>query len=198
MKALILAPHGDDEVLGCGGYLAKNPGTSHVVYLAKHNGVRSEETRLVKEYLDFESSNLNLIDTQFYKEDISRVADSLNEIIINLSPTTIFIPYPSVHQDHQFTYHTSLIALRKFTGTILSYEYLEGQSFFIKSSPNMYLELTGELLNKKIHALTLYKSQIKEGRDIEAILGLAKMRGYESHCKLAEAYQLIKGRLQGE
>jgi len=194
-KNIIIAPHADDEVLGCGGFLSYYPKKSYVILMSRHERERMDEFYSVSKSLQFLHESLGLSDRFFSKNFVSETADRLETIISDIVPEKVFIPYPSIHQDHRYTYEVSLIALRKFVGNIYLYEYPEGVSHFGRFTPNTYLPLSEDLLHQKITALHLYKSQIKEGRDAPATKGLAAIRGLECHCNFAEAYQLIKGRL---
>jgi LmbE family N-acetylglucosaminyl deacetylase len=195
-STLIIAPHADDEVLGCGGLIVQNPGTCHVLLMMEVKDNRRQDLIKVSEELSFTWKSLNLRDRYMHQFSISETADKITEAIKIRQPKRIFIPYPSLHQDHKFTYDVALVASRKFKGDIYLFEYPEGSSHFIKPKPNVYLPITASDLEMKINAFSLYESEIKDGRDAEAIRALAVIRGYECHSKYAEAYELLKGYIE--
>ena len=54
MKRLVLAPHCDDETLGCGGLLAKHPDECGVVVVSAPDEVRRKEFEVAKDILGWE------------------------------------------------------------------------------------------------------------------------------------------------
>ena len=60
--------------------------------------------------------------------------------------------------------------------------------------PNVFVDIS-DTLNKKIKALSVFKSQLSEfpdARSLEAVDALAKYRGALMHFKAAEAFMLIR------
>jgi len=193
-KSLIISPHADDETLGCGGYMAANPGC-HVVLMAKHSNDRVEEFIESSKVLKFTYTLLDLPDGYMYMMPIPDVAQKIKRISEQDDYRNAFVCYPSIHQDHQFTHNVSLIGLRRFPGDVLEYEYPEGSSYYTRMIPTSYFAMNDEIMNTKIEAMRRYKSQICDNRDEQSLVGLASIRGLENLSSYAEAYRLIKGRL---
>ena len=64
-----------------------------------------------------------------------------------------------------------------------------------KFDPNFYLELSEELLQKKINAMQAYQSEwsnLKASRSPDGLKILAMYRGIETGVKYAEAFKLIR------
>ena len=62
-----------------------------------------------------------------------------------------------------------------------------------KFKPNIYIDIS-KYLNKKIKAMKIYKSEIKNHpfpRSSETIRSLATIRGSEVNLKFAEAFELV-------
>lgn len=196
-KTLVISPHCDDEVLGCGGAIA-NRDEVFVYYLGVdvfhvvNRDVRLQEVEAVSEFLGFEYHvGSNMVNNYDRKNLINEITDTINEI----KPEEIFIPNPSYNQDHQETYDACLIALRPhdlnhFVPKVFVYEVdqylLWGENKF---EPN-YFEGIDSF--KKIHAYELHKSQVRPFRPTSLISDMAKVRGLSCKRLEAEAFKILR------
>ena len=214
---LILAPHADDEILGCGGAISKykNLGyCTHVLILTnanigapdlysakKINLIRDEAKRANKtigtQKLYFENlPGLNLNQYPTYK-----ISNIISKYILKIDPEILFIPSANdIHDDHKKIFHASKVAVRPKKKNnlkkILSYEVLsetewnEDEKSF---NPNYFINLTKNNVNKKIKAFLKYKSQVQKFPHPRSLMGieiLARYRGMQSHCNYSEAFKL--------
>lgn len=154
-RILIIAPHADDEVLGCGGLIEKACRYNNqvkVIVLAvgdiihPHNDklvlaeTRIQELQNALEVLgchDFEvfyHDKDSLLDTIPKNEIISK----LDNILYSYQPIMVFIPLPSYHQDHNVLFETCFAALRpkpnQFIKLIAMYEYGSTKNFGIQEN----------------------------------------------------------------
>ncbi|OLO37176.1 hypothetical protein BTR23_13660 [Alkalihalophilus pseudofirmus] len=219
-RILIIAPHADDEVLGCGGLIEKACKHGNVVKVVigavgdtefRHNAKKITATTRIKEltdalhYLgcdDFEvmyDDKEALLDTVPQKEIIS----FLDQYIKDLCPTMVFIPYPSFHQDHRSLFHACMAALRPYPKheykLIAMYEYpfIVWQFPKIGDLGELYLDIS-KTVNKKIEALLKHKSQIREEDHLispERTKEWARKRGLEIGVDYAEKYYILQARL---
>jgi LmbE family N-acetylglucosaminyl deacetylase len=219
-KILIVAPHADDEVLGCGGIIAKYCSNGDSVYVAimtnAHIGdpqLFSEESiNIVREEAKKAHKILGVKETFFYDFPAPRldatpaylISNELNKLFHKLEIATLYLPHRGdIHKDHTVIFQAALVAARPINNcsikTILTYETLSetewaapfGSDVFI---PNVFEEING-FLAKKIEAISCYKSQIKEfphSRSIESIENLAKYRGVTIGTEYAESFCLIR------
>ncbi|MHA1797329.1 MAG: PIG-L deacetylase family protein [Candidatus Helarchaeota archaeon] len=212
---LVIAPHPDDEVLGCGGTIALHSKKGDQIYLVivtkgytpdwseEQINYRPTEVKKatkilgIKEtfFLDYPTVKL---DTFPQKE----LNDKLFEIISKRLPDTVYIPHAGdLNKDHRLIHEAALVATRPLSHKvkrILSYETLSetewGRSIkpFI---PNVYVDIS-KTFEIKIDAFKAYeKSELKQPphpRSIEIIEALAKKRGSEITVKYAEAFHLIR------
>ena len=213
---LVIAPHCDDEVLGCGGtinFYSEKGNEVYVLFITNANlgdkkkystkflkKIRSEAIRSnsylgVKKtfFLDFPVNNLNTI-------NLTTLIDAIQKIFIKVNPSHIFIPHSNdIHNDHKIVNHCSLVASRptsnKVNLNIFEYETLSetewGEEY--KFSPNYYKILRKKDLNNKCNAMKIYKSQIKKAphpRSLKAIQSLAVLRGSNISNNFAEAFIL--------
>jgi len=213
-KMLVIAPHPDDEVLGCGGTIVKHAKNGNEVYLCvvtkgytpdwseeflKNRPKEIEKANKIlgikkTHFLDYPTVKLDTIPQKELNEAISKV---VNEV----KPDILCIPHKGdVNKDHRLVFEASLVATRPANHKvkkILSYETLSetdwGQPIepFV---PNVYVDIS-ETLGKKIEAMKAYGSELKQyphPRSLEIIEALAKKRGSEVGVKFAEAFMLIR------
>ena len=116
-KDLILAPHADDEVLGCGGIL----GNDSFVYICgideskftvgeTPTNERLAELKEAAKFLGFQWDYNKDSKVNYYDEhDFIGIFENL---INRLKPERVFIPCPDYNQDHRAIYNAAYIALR--------------------------------------------------------------------------------------
>ena len=202
MRKLIIAPHVDDEVLGCGGILDENCIVIHCGLAKNQNhGTKffsSDERMAEWEKVELETRcssrllNHPVNDYLFGSELISDIEAAVNEH----KPDIVFIPSPSYNQDHQAVHKSCVVALRPhdcnhFVKKVVMYE--QPQDFWngAESSinPNYFIPID---IDKKIKLYNLLASQVRGHRSPEMLKNLAKMRGYQSNLDYAEAFQIIR------
>ena len=213
-KILIIAPHPDDETLGCGGTLHKyrNKKISWMIltkmsdkkiYSKKQIADREKEINKVAKCLNiknviklgFEASMLNRSNL---KELIQKISNEIKKI----KPDTIFSPYlHDSHSDHFFCTYALNHILKTFRYPFIKECYLyetlsETNQNYVKKNffrPNVYFDISKHL-KTKLKLARIYKSEIKKHpfpRSLEAIKALAVLRGSESGFKYAESFKLI-------
>jgi len=218
---LFIAPHADDEVLGCGATMRKHVLKGDTVYviimtnayigapeLFSEEGIANVRNEAIEAhrligvqqtfFFDFPAPALD----QFPKYKMSfAIANIINELNIH----TVYIPWHGdIHSDHKIVYDVSLVACRPVDDysvtSVYAYETLSetewgspfGSEAFI---PNVFVPLTKEEFSTKLIALECYKSQLKDfpaSRSIEAITSLSKLRGSTINRECAEAFMLIR------
>lgn len=203
-KKLIIAPHLDDEVLGCSSILDQNSLVLYVGYdesYIQNEWVRKrpstekriEEMLNVKEYFSFDHNLLNN-KVNNYKE--TEIISSFEKTINDYKPDVVFIPSPSYNQDHRAVYNASLVALRHhdlnhFVDKVVIYEQVQdvqSESFF-NFTPHLFVPM---LIEKKLEAYALYTTQVRSFRSPDMITTIAKLRGMQAKCSFAEAFQIIR------
>ena len=112
MRRLVVAPHMDDESLGCGGLLAKHAQECQVVVVTDSGGVRAAEHAQALDLLGVEDSiRLDYPDGEVAGHMTSVVA-ALDDLLRRLRPEEIYLPFPSLHQDHIASYEAGMRACR--------------------------------------------------------------------------------------
>ncbi len=214
-KLLVVAPHSDDEVLGCGGLISKIKKEGGKVFVLIFNlGFEKNDTKESQDKRKQEVKEaMNALKVDDYhlvheKADDNRDLDveplhSLIEIIEStsnvslekISPTIVAIPTIfSHHQDHVHVHNACIAALRPIStpvsSVVLSYEAPEHSRWSSSGvfEPNFFVEID-DVIENKIMAFSKYNSQIRlGGRDADSIRSQAKYRGQEVGKNLCEAF----------
>lgn len=214
---LILAPHPDDEVLGCGATIKKLSDEGNQVFVlvasrgskrlydqTKVEVVRSEalEAHILLGvtktfFLDFPAPELDTVPLADISREISKV---LSEYKINV----LYLPHRGdIHNDHRVVFNAGLVAARPVGDCsvveIYAYETLSetewaapfGDDAFI---PSCFVNVESTL-EAKMEAMKCFKSQLKafpNPRSLETIEALSKFRGATVGFKAAEAFMVIR------
>lgn len=218
-KVLILSPHADDEILGCGGFISKfsrqnyhinvliltnaNEGAPEIYSPDEIKRVRNE-AKIANNFIGTKKlffENLPAINLNNYP--IYKISNTINKYILNINPEIILIPSANdIHDDHKIIFKAAKVSMRpnKISNLkkILSYEVLSetewnenGKSF----NPNYFVVLNKVDIKNKVKAFFKYKSQVKKfphPRSKEAIINLSRVRGSQAFEEFAEAYRIEK------
>ena len=215
-RLLVIAPHADDEVLGCGGLISKiksaggkvfvlifNVGSIEKYNNKKFTDLRKKEAAAAMKFLKvdkydtiFDSPNDNrYLDAKPLHELISKIETESKVSLAKIKPTIVAIPsINSHHQDHIHIFKACIAALRPLNkpivDTVISYEAPEHSRWSASGvfQPNLYIDIEKHL-TRKISAFYKYKSQVRiGGRDKHTIKNHAEYRGKEAGRKVCEAY----------
>jgi len=214
MKILIIAPHPDDEVLGCGGTIAKYVDRGDevsVCYVTKAYPPdwSEEDLQLKEEEIKISNTILGIskrfdlnyptvmLDTIPQKD----INSSLAEIIAEIRPDCTFIPHRGdLNKDHRIVHDSALVVLRPISyrcARILAYETLSETEWGTGIStfePRYYVNIS-DTIETKIEAMDAFKTELKESphpRSLEVIRYLARKRGSEILVDAAEAFLPIR------
>lgn len=184
-RILVLAPHPDDEVFGCGGILAKHrlqKNKVKIVYLTGDER-REKEARTATQILGIDDlAFLRLGDGNLVAAEKETAA--IKKIINKYKPNVIYAPYfLDTHSDHQAT---AKILAQALAGNpsieIWLYE------VWTPLLANRIIKIDDVFEQKKL-AIQAYKSQIRERRYPAAISGLNAYRAGMFNCgERAEAF----------
>lgn len=201
-KILIVAPHPDDEIIGCGGAIQHHvqKGDSvfiHIIGNRVYDHVEDEsyvketfeQAKQAAQMLGVEEVFFsNLRDEQFDKLLIDVIVP-IEEVTQRVEPDIMYIPHGiDTDQDHRAVADACKVACRS-RKKVLAYEILGPTKSF---EPNYFVDIE-KYFSRKIEALKLYKSEVHpfpHPRSPEALEALAKVRGVEAGINLAEAFVL--------
>ena len=217
-KILIIAPHPDDETIGCGGTLLKHIKQGDKVYwliiTSMHiedgwniNDIKNREQEIKKVAKEFQFSEvieLNYPTTKLDSIPMSDIVFSISNIMKKIQPSTVYLPNPTdIHTDHQIVFKAGYSCTKSFrypyVKKILIYETLSETDFASNVSdrpfsPNIFINIDN-YVDKKTDIMKIYNNQIEKRpfpRSIDNIIALATLRGSSSNCNFAEGFQLVK------
>lgn len=214
MNVLIIAPHPDDEVLGCGGTIAKYTRCGYnvaVCYVTHAYTPEWSEEYLVRKEIEIKRSNSILgvskrFDLHFPAAKLDSVPQkdinhSLLKVISEFLPYCVFIPHRGdLNKDHRIVHDAALVALRQIIHRchrILVYETLSETEWgpYPHEFQSQYYVNISDTLDIKIKSMEAFSSELKSSphpRSIEGIRNLAFKRGSEILVTAAESFMLVR------
>ncbi len=189
-RILIIAAHPDDDILGCGGMLAKLQKKKidiKVIFIAEGSSCRyisSDDSNKINfeiqkrnKYAHLALKSLGIHQISFYNlkcgsldtYPIIEIGKIIESEIYNFKPETIFTHSKNdLNNDHKIIYRSTLQATRpaalNYVKRIFSYEVISSSEWNFDSAfhPNYFINLSKSELNKKIKAFKFYISEIKK------------------------------------
>lgn len=216
MKRLVIAPHVDDDVIGCGGILG--PGT--VIYYCgvdPFHEVPAQERVLeamrmamfagvtdLRFGADVKPVTNGVVNVTVFGEWEHEVNDmevrglivDLEALIADVQPDEVLAPWPSYNQDHRAVYEALMVATRPhdrnwFVPRMLLYE--EPDCWYPMLAqpfvPNLYRSID---IERKLKLYSCMPSQVRGMRSPEHLRALATVRGAACGVPAAEAYHIVR------
>lgn len=208
-RILVIAPHADDEVIGCGGMIAKRSGEHKVdiVIVAMGNDdLQRDTTTRVKE---MEVAHKELGVSRYavlywgksgYLDQVPMmgIVATLDKILEDKEYDEVYYPMPCHMHDHTIVYQACRAALRpgahKMPRLVAEYEH-NWPGWSSVEGGTMYVDI-GDTLLHKMAAMNQFQSQLSRHPNrhhplsIDAIVRIASMRGLECGVKYAERYKV--------
>ncbi len=203
MNVMVVAPHPDDESIGCGGSICNHvaggdpvtvaylsSGERGLAHLAPEEAVRVREAEA-----EAAASVLGLSGTEFLRLPDSLLGSCVDEAAARLAgvveesrPELLYLPHPQEsHPDHAASLPVVWRALEEVnmtSVTLLTYEVW---------TPLPVWDLVNDItsvMSRKLEAIRCYPSQLRQFRYDDAACGLNTFRGALSGaCRYAEAFR---------
>ena len=215
---LVIAPHPDDETLGCGGTLLRHIDEGDKVYWLigttiteqlgfspeRLNSRQNEIAKVFKFYGFTGYKQLSFNATELDQVPKSKLVKEISKHVNEVKPHTMYIPYRNdVHSDHAQIFDASVACTKSFRYPFIEkvcvYETLSETEFGMRTDdsgfkPNMWVDISN-YLERKIEIMKLFKSEVKEHpfpRSIKCIKSLANLRGSFAGSEYAESFMCIK------
>jgi len=218
-KVLVVAVHGDDETLGCGGTLLKHKAQGDEIYwmvvtapTEKHclnfgDAVIREREELIKtvskEYSFNDTFCLNFPTIMLHLVDMNDIISRVSEVIKRVQPNIIYTMFANdVHSDHRIAFDAVYSCTKSFRYPFIEKIYMMealSETEFALSTPaktfipNVFVDIT-PYMERKLEIMSLYKTEIMPEpypRSLSSIEALARYRGSRAGVKYAEAFQLL-------
>ena len=217
---LVVAAHPDDEVLGCGGTLAKladQGAIIHVAFLADGVSSRAGEKAKQQEELQLRRAaaqtacdilrvkSVSFGDFPDNRMDTVALLDmtqAVEGVIAEHRPDTVFTHHAGdLNIDHRLTHEAVVTASRPQSGhpvkTILSFEVPSSTEWNLPGNapafvPNWFVDISGTL-DRKLAALDAYSAELRpwpHSRSRQGVEHLARWRGATVGADAAEAFML--------
>lgn len=218
LDILVVAPHPDDETLGCGGTLLKfkeagarlhwlivTAMSEEAGYTPDEITKRKSEIQKVADAYNFATINeMNLQPADLDVLPKKQIISLMSKIIYKIRPNQVYTVYRNdAHSDHEVVYDAVVASAKSFRApyikSVYTYETLSETGFGLKPEDpgfraNVFVDIE-KYLNEKIDIMNIYASEFGNfpfPRSSEAVKALAMIRGTQCGCKAAEAFMLVK------
>lgn len=216
---LIVAAHPDDEILGCGGTIAKLSSKNTISALILGEGITSrdidnsesllqkleEDAIKAQEALGIENSLFERFpDNSFDKIPLLDIVKKVEEHVKKIKPEIIFTHHHSdLNIDHRITFQAVLTCCRPQPNflhpDIYSFEIPSSTEWQVSTGetifkPNVFVDIS-DTIKQKIKALEHYQSEMREfphPRSFKAIRIMAQDWGRKVGKEYVEAFELIR------
>lgn len=221
LRILVVAPHPDDDLIGCGGSMAmhlKKGNEVFVIYVTNGDAecrqfqpddftkIRKEETLKAGRCLGLKAENLFFLDEKPWRLNEERIRFKLLDLVRRIRPDVCYIPHAAdSHLDHQIVSRAALDAINMAPSKWFRQYGSTTEKFFSVSvilayevwsplrAPN-YFEDIAPFLEKKMEALREHKTQAVAKYE-HAYRGMNAFRGAMHEGRegvFAEAFQILK------
>lgn len=201
MNILVLAAHPDDEVLGCGGTIARLSSEGHKVTIAilgqgaasrfpkdstealsEISALRERSREAARILGVAEALHYDLPDNRFDSVNLLDVVKLIEGIGRRTNPDEVYTQHGGdLNVDHQITFRATMTAFRPLPGArvraLYSYEVASSTEWSFGNSPPAFIPDTfvdiSEFLDKKLEALTAYREELRSPPHPRSIEGVS-------------------------
>lgn len=218
-KALVIAPHPDDELLGCGGTLLRRKAEGAELcwlivtamredfgWTVERIQAREAEIDKVAAAVGFDRVvNLRLPAANLDAMPLAQIVGEFSAVFGSFRPTEVFVPHRGdVHSDHRVVFDAAVACCKWFrypsVRRVLAYETLSETDFGLAReeifAPNVFVDISSTF-ERKLELLSIYRSELSDPpfpRSVEAVRAMAHLRGVAAGYFAAEAFELLRER----
>lgn len=217
---LVVAAHPDDEVLGCGGTIARHAAEGdivHVVFLTDGEGARQGVAPDATTRREGDAAMalrilgaaapifLGLEDNRLDAYALLDIVRPVEKVVAALAPDVIYTHHGGdLNIDHQLAHRAVMTACRPLPGSptreIYSFEVVSstewGSPGVRDFTPQMYVDVSAYMALKQ-QALGVYHEEMRtapHARSVENLAALATYRGASVGVAAAEAFMVMRVR----
>jgi LmbE family N-acetylglucosaminyl deacetylase len=211
-NVLVIAPHCLDEILGCGGTVARHikegDKVNSVILFGDGQNKDAERRKNAIGAANILGANTpNFLGFPENRSDTIALLDIvivLEKLLNNLRPDIVYVNHGgNLNIDHQTTYKAAVTALRPAPGcptkSIYTYETLSSTDWAPSSQGFNFLPshfvIIQDFLEKKNKALMLYNGDVRpppHSRSIPSLNSMAIVRGCSMGIDAAEAFMVLR------
>lgn len=215
---LAIAPHPDDETLGCGGVLLRHHAEGDAIHWLVVTAItpalgfppervaaRRQELLAVADRYGFSSvSELCLPATRLDTLPKGDIVAALGNVFRQVQPDTVYVPYRNdAHSDHAAVFDAAAACCKGFrhgyVKRVYAYETLSETEFGLRPDdggfrPNLFVD-TSATFEEKLAIMRLYAGEMGPfpfPRSEECLRAQAVLRGSQAGCRAAEAFMILK------
>ena len=211
-SVLVIAPHGLDEALGCGGTMARHADEGdkvHILILCGDGSGRDAARRVAATKAahilgakspQFSGFPENRSDTV----PLLEIVGAIEKCAAEVKPEIVYVTHGgNLNADHQTAFRAAATALRPVpassVGAIYAYEILSStdwapNGFGEPFRPNRFVDISAQL-ERKIEALEAYGDEMRpapHARSLENAKRLVALRGASVGVIAAEAFDSVR------
>jgi LmbE family N-acetylglucosaminyl deacetylase len=212
LKVLFVAPHADDETLGCGGSILRHSANGDEIHWLIVTSPENDDKKLMRNkeitkvaslYKVKKVHKLGIASKTLDQVPSKNLIQNLSDIISTVEPAIVYLPNRSdIHSDHRITFDAVCGCTKSFRAPyikkILMYETLSETEFSLSQpdsafSPNSFADIS-PYFSRKLEIMRIYKSELMEApypRSEKTLEALARFRGSRIGVEFAEAFVLI-------
>ncbi|MDN5585104.1 MULTISPECIES: PIG-L deacetylase family protein [unclassified Brevibacterium] len=216
-RALVIAPHPDDEVLGAGGTMA----ALHAHGCEVHVLVASQDqpplypsgtAEMIRAEAQDAHARLGVTSTEYLphpsvelaRMGVAALNSGIQATVDRLHPDLVLAPFPDRHLDHKAVFEAAMVAVRPVgAGTGISavalYETISETHWnapHIEAdfTPDWFVDISDHI-DAKLTAFAAYASQVQDHpgpRSLAALKALAVFRGSQASLAFAETFHTVR------
>jgi len=204
MNVLVIAPHPDDEAIGCGGAICLHALAGDriaVVFLTsgelglkslardKAWNVREAEAKKAAEILSVASLDFLRLPDWTAGDHVERGGELLRPILKREAPELIYLPHPAEwHPDHKAAMEIlkAAVTAKALTAVLRGYEVWTALPEYDD------IENISKVMQRKLRAVKCHRSQVRTWDYPKAVAGLNQYRGIMAgQCEYAEVFRKL-------
>ena len=215
---MVIAPHPDDETLGCGGTLLKHIHAGDRVHWVIFTSVTTEQG-FSEERVRSRSDEIDRVALAYGFASVHRLGfptmtldtipksdlvGALGAVVTAVGAEILYVPYRNdAHSDHAAVFDAAASCAKTFrypsVKSVRAYETLSETEFGIRPDdpgfrPNLFVEVL-PFFERKLEIMNIFASELGVfpfPRSELILRSLASLRGSQSGVAAAEAFMLLK------
>ena len=215
---LVIAAHPDDELLGCGGTIAKHiRNGDNVCFVivcegSSHRGGDQEDNEqhhalLAAKILGVQDVKmLGFPDQKLDTYTLTEIITPLEEIVNSFRPSIVYCQYGGdINRDHELLFKAIMVAVRptvEFIDSVYAFDTASSTEWAYPRSftPDTWVDIN-DTLELKLEAMSCYKSELCDyphPRSLKGLENKAKAWGNQACMEAAEVFMTIRRSLRND